>query len=115
MSQFTQKYTTESELFSFDFNPVLVTGQTISTATCTAITLQGTDPNPSAILSGVPVVVSEKTTQRVQSGVADNTYRLIMTVTNKPIINTYTCTGDIPVYSLRSNNGQGGLPTGRRL
>ena len=97
MSQFSYKLTTESELFSFDFNPVLGTGETISTATCTAITLQGTDVAPSAILSGSPVASLGKATQRVTGGVADNTYRLIMTVTTSAS-NTYTCTGDIPVY-----------------
>ena len=97
MSQFSMKLTTESELFSFDFNPILATGETISTATCTAITLQGTDVAPSAILSGSPVASLGKATQRVTGGVADNTYRLIMTVTTSAS-NTYTCTGDIPVY-----------------
>ena len=98
MSQFSMKLTTESELFSFDFNPVLGTGETISTASCTAITLQGTDIAPSAILSGVPVISLGKATQRVTGGVADNTYRLIMTVTTSSS-NTFTATGDIPVYS----------------
>jgi hypothetical protein len=97
MSQFSYKLTTESELFSFDFNPVLGVGETISTANCTAITLQGTDPTPSTILSGNPVVSLGKATQRVTGGVADNTYRLIMTCTTSAG-NTYTCTGDIPVY-----------------
>jgi hypothetical protein len=97
MSQFSYKYTTESELFTFDFNPVLGTGETLSTASCTAITLQGTDLNPSIILSGIPVINSGKATQRVVGGVADNTYRLIMTVTTNQS-NTFTCTGDIPVY-----------------
>ena len=97
MSQFSMKLTTESELFSFDFNPILNTGETISTAICTAITLQGTDLNPSAILSGIPVISLGKSTQRVVGGLADNTYRLIMTVTTSEG-NTYTCTGDIPVY-----------------
>jgi hypothetical protein len=97
MSQFSYKYTTESENFSFDFNPVLATGESITGASCTAITLQGTDPTPSAILSGAPVYASGKSTQRVVGGVADNTYRLIMTVTTSTG-NTFTCTGDIPVY-----------------
>jgi len=97
MSQFSYKLTTESELFSFDFNPVLGVGETISTANCTAITLQGTDPTPSTILSGSPVVSLGKATKRVTGGVADNTYRLIMTCTTSAG-NTYTCTGDIPVY-----------------
>lgn len=98
MSQFSYKLTTESELFSFDFNPVLQPAETLNTAACTAITAQGTDPNPSAILSGTPTVSSGKANQRVIGGVADNTYRLIMTVTTNQG-NTYTCVGDIPVYS----------------
>ena len=98
MSQFSYKYTTESENFTFDFNPVLSTGESITSASCTAITLQGTDLTPSAILSGTPVYAAGKATQRVIGGVADNTYRLIMTVTTNQS-NTFTCTGDIPVYS----------------
>jgi hypothetical protein len=97
MAQFTYKYTTESENFSFDFNPILNTGETISSATCTAVTFQGTDTNPSAILSGNPVISLGKATQRVVGGIADNTYRLIMTCTTNSG-NVYTCTGDIPVY-----------------
>jgi hypothetical protein len=97
MSQFSYKYTTESENFSFDFNPVLNTGETISSSTCSAITLQGTDPAPSLILSGTPVNSLGKATQRVIGGIADNTYRLIMTITTSAG-NVFTCTGDIPVY-----------------
>jgi hypothetical protein len=98
MSQFTQKLTTESELFTFDFSPVLTTGETLNTATCTAVTQQGTDTNPSAILSGSVNINLGKATQRVIGGVDDNTYRLIMTVTTSNG-NTYTATGDIPVYA----------------
>jgi hypothetical protein len=98
MAQFSYKLTTESELFSFDFNPVLNTGETLTTGTCTAITAQGTDPSPSAILSGSVNLSLGKATQRVIGGVADNIYRLIMTCTTNQG-NTYTCLGDIPVYS----------------
>ena len=52
MAQFSYKYTTESELFSFDFNPILQPSEALTSGTCTAITIQGTDSNPSAILSG---------------------------------------------------------------
>ena len=97
MSQFSYKYTTESELFSFDFNPVLSTGETITSASCTAIALQGVDLNPSAILSGSPVYAAGKSSQRVVGGIADVTYRLIMTAQTSSG-NTFTCTGDIPVY-----------------
>jgi len=98
MSQFSYKLTTESELFSFDFNPVLGTGETLLTATCTAVTQQGTDTNPSSVLSGTPVISLGKATQRVIGGLDENTYRLIMTVTTSSG-NTFTATGDIPVYA----------------
>lgn len=98
MAQFTYKLTTESENFTFDFNPVLGTGETLSTATCTAVTQQGSDTSPSSILVGSPAIGSGKATQRVSGGVDDNTYRLIMTVTTS-LGNTLTLTGDIPVYS----------------
>ena len=98
MSQFSYKLIPESELFSFDFNPVLQPTETLVSGTCTAITAQGTDTNPSAILSGSVNLNLGKATQRVIGGVADNTYRLIMTCTTNEG-NTYTCVGDIPVYS----------------
>jgi hypothetical protein len=102
MSQFTYKYTTESELFSFDFNPVLLGGETLLTATCTAVTIQGTDPDPSDVLSGSPVISLGKATQRVIGGINENIYRLVMTCTTSAG-NTYTCTGDIPVYAPTAN------------
>jgi len=98
MSQFSYKLTTESENFSFDFNPILNTGETLLSATCSAVTQQGTDTNPSAILYGSPVINLGKATQRVVGGYDENTYRLIMTVTTSNG-NTYTATGDIPVYA----------------
>jgi hypothetical protein len=98
MAQFTYKLTTETELFSFDFNPILSTGETLSSATCTAVTSQGTDTNPSAILSGVPSIANGKASQVVTGGLDDNIYRLIMTV-NSSLGYVYTLTGDIPVYA----------------
>ena len=102
MSQFSYKLTTESELFTFDFNPVLASGETLSSATCTAVTQQGTDPNPSAILDGSPAISLGKASQIVTGGLDDNIYRLIMTVTTS-LGYTYTLTGDLPVYAPTSN------------
>jgi len=118
MSQFTSKFTTESELFSFDFNPVLSTGETLSTATCTAVTIQGDDPNPSAILSVLtchqPWKSNSKGYWRFLTGeslsVGDDLVQLSAS-------NTYTCTGDIPgLTHLRlTNYGSGRSLTGWRL
>lgn len=98
MSQFSYKLTTESELFSFDFNPVLQANETIDTATCTMVTQQGTDEHPEDMLSGLPVISLGKATQRIEGGLNDNIYRAIMTVVTNHN-NTYTCIGDIPVYA----------------
>ena len=98
MAQFTYKLTTESELFSFDFNPVLEPGEALEDATCTSVTQQGTDPDPSAILDGTPIISYGKATQRVTGGIDNNIYRLIMTVSTS-YGNIYTLTGDIPVYA----------------
>ena len=98
MSQFSYKLTTESENFSFDFNPILGTGETLVSGTCSAVTQQGTDTSPSSILSGSPVLSLGKATQRVVGGLDENTYRLIMTVTTSSG-NIFTATGDIPVYA----------------
>lgn len=97
-NQFTYKLTTESENFTFDFNPVLGTSETLSTATCSIIVQQGTDPSPSSMLSGSPVISAGKATQRVLGGLDEVTYRLIMTVTTNQG-NTLTLTGDLPIYS----------------
>jgi hypothetical protein len=98
MAQFTEKLTTETEPFSFDFNPVLATGETLTTATATAYTQQGVDLNPSAILSGLPVISDGQATQIITGGLDECTYRVVMTC-NTSLGNVYTCLGDIPVYA----------------
>ena len=95
---FSYKITSESELFTFDYSPVLNTGETINSATCTVIVMSGTDANPSAILSGSPAINGALVSQRVVSGVSDVTYRLTMTASTNQS-NIYTVVGDLPVYS----------------
>lgn len=95
---FSYKLTTENELFSFDFSQVLAVGETLSTATCTVIVKDGTDPTPSSILYGSAVITGAKANQRILGGVSEVTYRLIMTVTTS-LSNTFTAVGDLPVYS----------------
>jgi hypothetical protein len=94
---FTYKLTTDSELFGFDFSQVLSTGETLSTATCSVIVMNGTDPSPSAILAGSAVITGSKANQRVSGGVSEVTYRLLMTVTTS-LGNTFTAVGDLPIY-----------------
>jgi hypothetical protein len=94
---FTYKLTTESELFSFDFSQVLSPTETISTASCSVLVMDGTDTNPNAILSGGATISGSKANQRVKDGISEVTYRLVMTITTSAT-NTYTAVGDIPVY-----------------
>jgi hypothetical protein len=95
---FSYKITTESELFTFDFSQVLSPSETISTATCTVIVMDGTDTNPSAILVGSSVISNMTASQRVANGVSEVTYRLEMTITTSQG-NTYVGIGDLPVYA----------------
>lgn len=95
---FSYKLTTESELFGFDFSQVLTSGETLSTAVCTVIVMNGIDPNPDAILVGAAAITNSKANQRIAGGISEVTYRLVMTVTTS-YGNTYTAVGDLPVYS----------------
>jgi len=94
---FSYKITTESELFTFDFSQVLSPSETISTATCSVIVMNGTDPSPSAILSGTAVISNMTASQRVVNGISEVTYRLEMTITTTQG-NTYVGVGDLPIY-----------------
>jgi hypothetical protein len=99
--QFSYKITTESEWFTFDFTSVLLTGETVTTATCVATVLTGTDASPSAIVSGTPVTVGSKVSQRIIGGLDQVTYRLAMTIVTSGG-NTYVAVGDLPVTSVAS-------------
>ena len=94
---FSYKLTTESELFGFDFSQVLTPGELILTATSTAIVMNGTDPNPTAILIGSPGITGSKVNQRIAGGISEVTYRIIVTVTTS-YSNTFSAVGDLPVY-----------------
>lgn len=95
---FSYKLTTENELFTFDYAPVLTSTETISTATCTILVKDGEDPNPQDIKVGSPTIGGTKVVQRVSGGLNGVTYRLQMTVTTS-LANTYTLVGDLPIYS----------------
>jgi hypothetical protein len=101
-NSFTYKITTENELFTFNYSQVLQPSETISSATCTAITMNGTDTNPSAILSGSPTISGANVSQRVLGGLNENTYRLEMAATTS-LGNVYVAVGDLPVYTADSN------------
>lgn len=95
---FTYKLTTENELFSFNYSPILASGETIDTASCTVQVKDGSDPNPSDIKVGVPAISGAVVVQRISGGLNGVTYRLEMTVTTS-LTNVYTLVGDLAVYA----------------
>jgi hypothetical protein len=95
---FSYKITTESELFTFDFTQVLAANETILTADCFVILMNGVDPDPSAILQATPIIANKTASQRIIGGLAEVTYRLEMTITTS-LTNTYVGVGDLPVYT----------------
>jgi hypothetical protein len=93
---FSYKFTTEDKPLSFDFSQMLATGETISTASCSALVIDGTDASPSSLLSGSATISGTKVYQRVHNGTAGVTYRLVMTITTSAS-NTLVAVGDLPV------------------
>jgi hypothetical protein len=96
---FSYKITTESELFTFDFTQVLTAAETISSATCAVIVMNGTDTNPTAILQAAPVIANKTASQRIVNGNSEVTYRLSMTIVTS-LGNTYVGVGDLTVYDV---------------
>lgn len=94
---FSYKLTTENELFTFDFSPILTAVETISTATCTVQVRDGSDPNPNDIKVGTPAIDGPLVVQRIYEGINGVIYRLEMTVTTS-LTNTYTLVGDVAVF-----------------
>lgn len=94
---FSYKLTTENELFTFDFSPILTAVETISTATCTVQVRDGSDPNPNDIKVGTPSISGPLVVQRIYAGINGVIYRLEMTVTTS-LTNTYTLVGDVAVF-----------------
>ena len=96
---FSYKITTESELFTFDFTQVLSPSETISTATCTVIVMNGVDPTPNNIIVGAAVINNQTASQRIANGLNEVTYRLVMTITTSQG-NTYVGVGDLNIYTV---------------
>lgn len=79
MSRYTwpAKDPAEAIYLGFDYAAELETGETLSgSPTVTASLIAGTDPTPSALLSGSPSVVGAVVLQRVVGGVASASYTL---------------------------------------
>jgi hypothetical protein len=55
---FDPKRPTEEDSFAFDFTDLLAVGETVASAEITIDVINGTDPNPSAMIAGAPTVAS---------------------------------------------------------
>jgi len=73
--QFT-KAPDEREPFTFDFSGRLGAGETITEITVTITVTSGTDPNPNAMIYGLPYSNGSLAIQGIQGGISGNTYHL---------------------------------------
>lgn len=101
MSVFSYKLTTENEQFTFDFSNVIALGETITGATMNVEVVEGTDPSPSSIMVGLPIVNGSRVAQRIAGGLDQVTYRLELTATTS-LTNVYTSVADLPVLAASS-------------
>lgn len=74
------KYLGETVIETFDFTSRLALGETISTASTTAIVYSGVDASPSAIISGTSTISGQTVTQKVTGGTLGVTYLLLCTI-----------------------------------
>jgi hypothetical protein len=95
---FSYKVITENEQFTFDFSPAMGTGETITSATSTALVVSGTDASPTSILLGSPVVSGQQAAQRVYGGLDGVIYRIQMTVITSSA-NTLVLLADLQILA----------------
>jgi hypothetical protein len=80
-TDFSPKTPNEKLLYGFNFQDLLASGESINAATFTMFVDDGTDPNPSAMLSGGPVLnMSPIVRHLVVGGVSGVTYALVCLV-----------------------------------
>lgn len=73
------KYLSEAVFARFDFTSQLAVGETISSASVTASVWSGTDPSPSAIVSGAASISGAVVRQLIIQGVLGVVYELLCT------------------------------------
>ena len=74
------KNAAETVSIVFDFASQLAVGETLSSATVTAVVYSGVDSSPSAIISGSAAISGTKITQKVTGGTLGVTYVLTCAV-----------------------------------
>jgi hypothetical protein len=80
-SDLGNKYLGETCKAIFDFISRLAVGETISTATVTAVVYSGVDSTPSALISGSAAISGTQVTQLTVGGVLGVVYLLTCSVT----------------------------------
>jgi hypothetical protein len=83
---------------TFNFQDRLLYGETVTGAACTCVLFSGTDPNPSAMLSGSPTVTSTQAVQNVTGGIVGNIYVVSCAVTTSGSHN-YICSTRLAVIT----------------
>lgn len=73
------KKTGETTLLAFDFSSRLAVGETLSSASTTAVVWTGTDPSPSSVIASSATLVGKQVRQRVTAGVGGVIYTLVCT------------------------------------
>lgn len=73
---FDPKAPQEEVIYSFDFSPLLASGEVISSAVITCRIYSGYDPNPEDLISGTLVNNSPIITQEIKGGILNNVYLL---------------------------------------
>lgn len=69
----------------FDFSEDLLSGETISTATCTVSVFTGVDSSPSSLLYQTVTVIGDTCEQKIQQGLPGVIYSILMAVTTSSL------------------------------
>lgn len=78
---FPSKPVGETTAYTFDFSDRLQFGESLNGASVALVVASGTDPNPSAMLSGPPAFNATKVTQNITGGVVGTIYGIACTAT----------------------------------
>ena len=93
------KDTAENKVVEFPFEDELATAETITSASVGITVTSGTDPSPSSMLVGVPVVVGTSVLQRISGGIAGVTYHLRATA-DSSVGGVHVVAADLKVVTL---------------
>ena len=75
--QLPNKFPEETKRYDLDFLSALDEGETITFASCQCLLWSGTDPNPTAMKSGITTSAGSVVSQNITGGIAGNIYVLV--------------------------------------